>query len=150
MSQSTVELGTQEHPYKELDSAFVEVINFHVHSERTINIFVMEGSTVFMNSPTYIVNTTLVHLESYSEVSNVAGMARIVGVQNNTKIIPPSTPSKFNILSKNFNYFYILGSKTLLLDVKVFNNSGFAADELGKLSLNNAVFKSYFASFTIK
>lgn len=104
LSQSTVELGTQKHPYKELDSAFVEVVNFHSHSEREVYVYVMEGSTVYMNSPTYIVNTTLVHVESYSEIIDIAGMAKIVGVQTDLKVIPPSTTSKFNILSKNSLY----------------------------------------------
>ena len=100
LSTSTVELGTIEHPYKELDSAFVEITNFHFHSERNISVFVMEGSTVFIQSPTYIVNITNVHLEAYSETSRIVGLARLVGVQSVSKIISQSTPTKFNILGK--------------------------------------------------
>ena len=86
------------HPYKELDSVFVEVTNFHFHSERNISVFVMEGSTIFVNSPTYIVNMTNMHIESYSEISSVSGKARIVGIQSESKIVEKAYPTKFSIL----------------------------------------------------
>ena len=98
LSTSTAELGTKSYPYKEIDSAFVEITNFHFHSERSVNVFVMEGSTVFVKSPTYIVNITNVHIESYSEKGNVKGMARLIGILNETKIIPQATPTMFHIL----------------------------------------------------
>ena len=100
LSTSTAELGTKDYPYKEIESAFVEITNFHFHSERNISVFVMEGSTVFVKSPTYIVNITNVHIESYSEKAKVVGLVRLVGVQSESKIISKSTPTKFNILGK--------------------------------------------------
>ena len=100
LSESVVELGTQTHPYKDIESAIIEILNFHSHSERTIKVYVMEGSTVFINSPAYFVNITHVQIESYSNRNTVAGMARMIGIYNESKILPPSKPSKFNILSK--------------------------------------------------
>ena len=99
LSESVVELGTQTHPYKDIESVFVEILNFHSHTQRTIKVFVMEGSTIFINSPTYFVNITHVRIESYTEKSAVVGMARLVGIRTEDKNIPPSMPSKFNILS---------------------------------------------------
>ena len=85
LSESVVELGTQTHPYKDIKSAFVEILNFHSHTERTIKVYVMEGSTIYVNSPTYFVNITHVLIESYTEKSPKPGLARIVGIENNAK-----------------------------------------------------------------
>lgn len=100
-SQSLVEVGTKDHPYKELDSVFVEIMNFHSHSERNIMIYVLEGTSVFANSVTYIVNMTHVQIESYSESSQEAGLARMVGINNISKAISPALPTNFNILGKD-------------------------------------------------
>jgi len=102
LSESVVELGTEDHPYKDIESVFVEILNFHSHTQRSIKVFVMEGSTIFVNSPTYFVNITHVQIESYTEKSAVVGMARLVGIRTEDKIILPSMPSKFNILSNIF------------------------------------------------
>lgn len=99
-SESPVELGTQDHPYKDLDSVFVEITNFHSHNDRNISVYVMEGTTVFAKSVTYIVNITHVQIEAYSWVQANPGLARMVGLIDNLKAIPPSTPSRFNILGK--------------------------------------------------
>jgi hypothetical protein len=100
-STSSTELGTQAHPYKDLESVFVELMNFHSHSDRNITVYIMEYSTVFASVMTHITNITQVHFESYSKVSITPSKARIVGVRHASKIVAPSMPTKFSILSKD-------------------------------------------------
>ena len=100
MSSSAAELGTQSHPYKDLESVFVELMNFHSHSDRNIKVFIMEASTVYASTMTHIVNITQVSFESYSEVNIVPNKARIIGVKQASKIVLPSMPKKFSILGK--------------------------------------------------
>lgn len=99
-SQSHAELGTKLHPYKDLDSAFSEIMNFHSHNDRNVTVYVMEGTTVFANSVTYIVNITSVNIEAYNDIQSGVGLARMVGLMNSTKALSPPMPTKFNILGK--------------------------------------------------
>jgi len=78
----------------------VEIMNFHSHSDRTINVFVMEYSSVFLKTTNVIANITMVHFESYSDVNTNAAKARMVGVKKDDKIVAPAIPTKFRILSK--------------------------------------------------
>ena len=101
-SQSLVEVGTRLHPYKDLESVFVEILNFHSDQERNLTVYVMEGTTVFGVSPIYISNVTHVQVESYTDTNLEGGIARLVGLTNSSKIISSTFPTKFNILGKNF------------------------------------------------
>ncbi|CAI2367407.1 unnamed protein product [Moneuplotes crassus] len=139
-SQSPVELGTQQHPYKDIQSAFVEIMNFHSHSDRNVTVFVMEGSTVFASSPTYFVNMTHVQIESYSDRVQAPRLARMVGVIEKSKLIAPGFSTKFNILV----------SQTLLHDQMIFENSKLDSDDKTQLLIENAVFKPFHAGLLIK
>jgi hypothetical protein len=99
LSTSVVELGTKAHPYKELSPVFVELMNFHSHTNRNISVFIMEFSTVYINTMS-IINITSVHFESYSNTNLKAGKAQIIGIKSDSKIVHPSMPTKFHILSK--------------------------------------------------
>ena len=70
-SNSTIELGTKKFPYKSLGLVFVELANYHSHSNRTINIF-MKESTIneILVSKNYIINTTQIKFRSYSSSSS--------------------------------------------------------------------------------
>ncbi|CAI2387268.1 unnamed protein product [Moneuplotes crassus] len=139
-SESTVELGTRQHPYKELDSALVEIVNFYSHSERIVTVLVQEGASVYVDSPTYIVNMTGVVFDTYSDWTDHPGFARMVGVMNSSKIIPPPLTTKFNILA----------SKEKKTQNLIFENPGFKSDELIALGVGDAVFKPYHAGLTVK
>lgn len=81
-SESVVELGTMDHPYKNLGYVFIELLNFHSHSDRNITINVMENTRnevmLFMN---YIVNITEVKIVPYSADPDVIPQkATIVGI----------------------------------------------------------------------
>ena len=111
MSISPTELGTRNHPYKEVDSVMVEIMNFHSHSDRTINVFVMEYSSIFLKTTNVIANITMVQFESYSDINTDAAKARVIGVKEDDRIVAPAMPTKFSILSKflapSFYYIYI-------------------------------------------
>jgi len=95
---SVTELGTKRHPFKELDSALVEVLNLHSNSNRVINVHLMEDTTSYMMIGTYIVNVTQVNFKAYSTSSSVAKMAKIVTIEEDDIAVPPSMPTKFSIL----------------------------------------------------
>ncbi|CAI2362327.1 unnamed protein product [Moneuplotes crassus] len=139
-SESPVEVGTQQHPYKDLESAFVEILNYHSHNARNITVYVMEATTVFAKSVTYVVNMTHVQVEAYNENNAELGLARMVGLDNSTKIVAPAMPTKFNILD----------SKNTLDDELIFNNSGFNTEDKVGLQLESAVFKPFHCGFILK
>jgi len=104
------ELGTYDHPYKDLLSVFVEMFNFHSHSDRKIVVKVHEDTTNYLMEGTYVINITQVVIESYSKVSLNPKKAKIVAVESVSAMIPAGVPSKFKLLRKNscFNIYRIL------------------------------------------
>ncbi|CAI2377736.1 unnamed protein product [Moneuplotes crassus] len=139
-SESPVELGTKSHPYKHIDSALVETMNFHSHSERNITIYVMEGTTVFINTVTYFVNITHVQIEAYNDNGNTLGLARMVGIQDSYKVIGAAFPTKFNALS----------DKTFKTGEMLFDNNGFDSNDKLGLLVQNALFKPFHAGLIVK
>ena len=62
-----VEFGTKTHPYKNIGFVFVELLNYHSHSDRNISVYVMENTQNYMHLfRNYIVNTTYVEILPYS------------------------------------------------------------------------------------
>ena len=67
LSTDFLELGTNKHPYKNLELAFVEILNFHSHSNSTLTVFVKEltENMVGLNL-NYVLNISKVEVWSYS------------------------------------------------------------------------------------
>lgn len=102
-STSVVELGTKEHPYKSFEPVLVELMNFHTGNERAVNIYIMEETIVYwLRGHTYFSNITEVNISTYSYKNENSEKANVVGVEDSSYIVPPGTPTKFNILSKLF------------------------------------------------
>ena len=101
LSESVTELGTYDHPYKDLLSVFVEMFNFHSHSDRMVVVKVHEDTTNYLMEGTYVINITQVVIESYSKVSLNPKKAKIVAVESLSAMIPAGVPSKFKLLRKN-------------------------------------------------
>ena len=99
-SESNTELGTSDHPYKELNFVFVELLNFHSHSDRNITVRILEGTTAYLFKRSYIINTTEVVMEPYFRNSSIGNNPKIVAVESVDAITPPGVPTRFNILSK--------------------------------------------------
>ena len=47
-STEIIELGTLEYPYKSIKYVFVEILNLHANSDRTINVILKEGTTDYI------------------------------------------------------------------------------------------------------
>ena len=60
----------------------VELLNFHSHSDRTITIKVMEGSTTYIIEGSYIINITQVLIESYSKITTTPIKAKIITIMS--------------------------------------------------------------------
>jgi len=97
---STTELGTYDHPYKEIKSAFVELFNFHSFTDRNITIKLAERTTNYVMMGTYIMNITQVNIVSYSKTSSVPEKAKVMTVNSNQYVVSPGMPSMYKILSK--------------------------------------------------
>ena len=67
-SEQMMELGTIEYPFKDINLVFLDIFNIHQHTDRTINIYVMEATDSYLNFDSIqIVNTTQVNIDTYTE-----------------------------------------------------------------------------------
>ena len=101
-STSTTELGTEDHPYKELSSVFTELFQFHSHSDRLITAKLMEGTTSYLVEGSYVLNMSGFVIESYSKTSPDPRKAKIITVEkSSTNIVTPGMPTHYKILSNS-------------------------------------------------
>ena len=81
-------------------------MNYHSHSNRTINVYLKEGTTNELQiAKNYIINTTLVNFKSYS-TSSTSTPQKAILMMKDTNITMFSSLTLFNILnstSLNFN-----------------------------------------------
>ena len=67
-SEQMMELGTIEYPFKDINLVFLEIFNVHQHTDRTINIFVMEATDSYLSFDFIkIINITQVNIDTYIE-----------------------------------------------------------------------------------
>ena len=80
-SSEIIELGTKKYPYKNIALVFIEILNFHSNSNRSISIFLKEFTTSYvMQAKNYIINMTSVSIDSYSVGLNSPSNAIMYGV----------------------------------------------------------------------
>ncbi|CAI2369431.1 unnamed protein product [Moneuplotes crassus] len=101
LSDSTTELGTLEHPYKELNSVFLELFLFHSHSDRQITINLFEDTTNYVKEGTYLIELNKVTIRSYPIGESKMRKAKIVGIEKESNKAPSLLPSKFILLSSS-------------------------------------------------
>ena len=108
-SQEIIELGTKAYPYKNIGLPFVEILNYHSHSNNSINIYVMENTDNYMlwNS-NYVINITSVSVQSYSSIS--ASTQKYANIYIKSKDVSMFT---------NKTIFWILKDNTLRLHDKI-------------------------------
>ena len=97
LSTSQTELGTKQHPYKDINYALAEIFNFHSGTNRSISLYIMEDTTNYIMSNSYINNMTLLTILPYSVTGTTTNKAKIVGVDSTTKMIKYSMPTKMII-----------------------------------------------------
>jgi hypothetical protein len=97
---------------------FVELLNFHAHSDRAINVYLKEFTTNYINQKqAYIVNITTVNIESYTDGFTDPTYATIYAVDYDLNIF--SSVSVMNLLVNG----------TLNLSDKI-NVDGLTTDEI--------------------
>ena len=120
-SNSVIELGTRQYPFKHLGFVFVELLDFHSNSDRTINVYLRENTESYIDlSFNYIINITTVNILTYSISSNTPSMANVTAGEVND-------PDQVNITAyfNNGTRFNILQSTKLRKTEKIFSNSKF-------------------------
>ena len=125
-SDSIIELGTKDHPYKHITYAFVEILNYHSHSDRNLTIYLMEYTRNELPIGTgNIVNITNVDIRPYTLRSVDADKATIVGVDEAEIVADPSTS------------FSIIKSYELRIDDMITNNANITDEEVLKVSIED-------------
>ena len=103
-STSVIELGTIDHPYKEFESVVAELMNFHTHNDRSINVYIMEETiNYWLQSSSYVSNITSLNLQVYSKIRASPNHANFVGVKSSSHRVAPGMYTKFSILGKCFH-----------------------------------------------
>jgi len=102
-SESTeiIELGTKAYPYKNIGLPFVEILNYHSHSDHNITVLVKEYTeNLLLYRSNYIINMTQVTVETYSALDiNMPGWANITIKREGVNMI--TSKSVFNIMKHN-------------------------------------------------
>ena len=97
-----VEFGTKTHPYKNIGFVFVELLNYHSHSDRNLSVYVMENTQNYMYLfKNYIVNTTYVEILPYSS-NNAAIPSKPTIIAMDEVSLTESKGTSLNIL-QNFD-----------------------------------------------
>ena len=81
-SQSIIELGTRQYPYKSAKTVFLELLNYHSNQDKSITIYFKEGQDYYVEDGTnYILNITNVTITSYSDDSDSSKRAKLIPTQ---------------------------------------------------------------------
>ena len=115
-----------DYPYKELSYVFVEILNYHSHTDRNLTVNLMEGTvTYFGLKQGNIVNMTNVSMAPYSMTSSEPEKATIV-IKDEIEIVKsPST------------IFNIMKAFEQRIDEKITNNADITEEEKQRLDLND-------------
>ena len=144
-SSAVIELGTLQYPFKSLGFVFVELLNFHANTERTINVHLRENTQNYVDlNFNYIINITTVTISSYSTTSSTPSKATIIAGEVND-------PTQTNITAyySNTTVFNILLNTKLNKDKQLFSSFLLSSTELLYLSKQTQVFMVHKSNFTI-
>jgi len=97
-STNTIELGTEEYPFKSIMLPFVEILNIHSHSSRSITINLMESTrNILHEHSAYLINATSVTIKSHAPDQPQPRPAEIYVMAGSEFEFEKST--RFNIIS---------------------------------------------------
>ena len=121
-SDSLLELGTLDHPYRTTKAAFIELVNHFSNHNASVTIYLAEEQTFYIeDGTTFILNITNVSITSYSVDSKTSNKAKLIPTQ-----IFQSTHSKKTMLN-------LLSNANMKLEDKI--NQGIYSDS-ENLALN--------------
>ena len=137
-SDSIVELGTINHPYKHISYAFVEVLNYHSHSDRNLTINLMEYTRNELTvGAGHFINVTNIEIRPYILRTVDPDKAYLIGKNSADIVSDPSTS------------FSILKSYELRFDKMVTNNDEFTDLEKTRIQLEKYLILAMRSSFMI-
>lgn len=130
LSIETVELGTLEYPFKEINSAFLELVNIHANTNRNISIYVLEDTINYIRLKTaYVLNINNVTLTTYSKSALISSKATIIGVDSDS----------YSSIFGESTLFNIIKNTTLLVNKQLAANLAIDEFERGTVSGEYAV-----------
>jgi hypothetical protein len=130
-SAKIIELGTKLYPFKSLMLAFVEILNFHSHTDRNITVYVKESTTLYANQDSlYSINLDSVIIQTYSSGLTNARSSSIIFTDTGVNIFSKKT--RFNLISNgDLELSNVLQNNSLTELEKTqvkFKNSGFVTN----------------------
>ena len=138
-SDSIVELGTIDHPYKKISYAFVEILNYHSHTDRNLTIYLMEYTRNELPVGTgNIVNITNVDIRPYTLRSDDPDKATIVGIDETEIVADPSTS------------FSIIKSYELRVNDMITNYDSITDEEVLKVSIEDSLILLFKSSIALQ
>ena len=144
-STLVIELGTFQYPFKSLGFVFVELLNFHANTARTINVYLKENTQNYVDlNFNYIINITTVTISSYSTTSSNPSKATIVAGEINDP-----TQSNITAYYSNTTRFNILLNTKLNKDKQLFSSLLLSSTELSYLSQQTQVVMVHKSNFII-
>lgn len=136
-SVEILELGTKDYPYKNLILPFIEILNFHSHSDSEIKIYIPERANLEITLSTIaIINIKSVSIITYS-LFNSTPVAVTVSIKK-SGVALWNMKTAFNILSDSTS------DLSLML-----NNSALTAKEKSQAVTDNVSFMVIRSSFLI-
>ena len=111
-----MELGTKEYPYRSLTLVFAEILNYLSNKNITINIYVKERTTNYLElNKNYIINTQAVNMLTYSDIGFTTEKVNLILTDGTVEIF--SSKTQFNIL-KNADLNITIASTESILAVQ--------------------------------
>ena len=139
-SNSIIELGTRDHPYKQITYAFIEILNYHSHSDRNLTIYLMENTRNGLPiSKASIINITNVDIKSYTNQEYTEpDKATIIGMDDAEILASPSTS------------FSIMKSYELRFDDMVTNSSYITDEERIRIATQTSIILLFKSSISLE
>ena len=98
-SESVIELGTKNYPFKSIYSATLDILVTHAGLEDTIIINLKAETSSYINTGnTIFINMHQVQFESYSDSTDDPEYATIIGTDMTELVTPIIKTSQFNIV----------------------------------------------------
>ena len=104
-SESPIELGTKQYPYKSAKALFTELLNYHSNQDKSVAIYLKENQNHYIEDGTsFLLNITNVTITTYSNEDTAIFRAKLIP----TRIVQSAENHK--------TAFSLLANTTLMLD----------------------------------
>ena len=121
-SESIIELGTRQYPYKSVSALFVELLNYHSNQDKSVVIYLKESQNHYMeDGANYIMNITNVTITTYTDEQAILFKAKLIP----TRILQTADNKKTS--------FSLLSNFSLKLD-EVISEGGYTESERSQLN----------------